>query len=132
MVINEDGKLYHTHWPQGKTSTKGILLQWEVPKSRKEQLLLLHHSTLVGGHLGHDKLDYWWPTLSTKVSALIKVMAELILMNNIHWDWALIHQVQHYEQDGTIPRLGDMNFTAIASAITPACQGNLYPLQHHL
>jgi len=27
MVIDEDGKLYHTHWPQGKTATKGILLQ---------------------------------------------------------------------------------------------------------
>jgi len=24
MVIDENGKLYHTHWPQGKTATKGI------------------------------------------------------------------------------------------------------------
>jgi len=56
MVINEDGKLYHTHWPQGKTATKGISLQWVVPKSPREQLLVLHHDTPVGGHLGHDKL----------------------------------------------------------------------------
>jgi len=25
MVIDEDGELYHTHWPQGKTATNGIL-----------------------------------------------------------------------------------------------------------
>jgi len=56
MVINENGKLYHTHWPQGKTATKGILLQWVVPKSWREQLLALHHNTPVGGHLGYDKL----------------------------------------------------------------------------
>jgi len=55
-VINENGKLYHTHWPQGKTATKGILLQWVVPKSWREQLLALHHDAPVGGHLGHDKL----------------------------------------------------------------------------
>jgi len=56
MVINENGELYHTHWPQGKTAIKGISLQWVVPKSRREQLLALHHNTPVGGHLGHDKL----------------------------------------------------------------------------
>jgi len=49
MVINENGELYHTHWRQGKTATKGILLQWVVPKSRREQLLELHHDTPVGG-----------------------------------------------------------------------------------
>jgi len=27
MVIDEDGELYHTYWPQSKTATKGILLQ---------------------------------------------------------------------------------------------------------
>jgi len=56
MVINENGELYHTHWPQGKTATKGILLQWVVPKSRREQLLALLHDTPVGGHLGCEKL----------------------------------------------------------------------------
>jgi len=56
MVIYENGELYHTHWPQGKTATKGILLQWVVPKSWREQLLALHHDTPVGGHLGCDKL----------------------------------------------------------------------------
>jgi len=56
MVIDEDGELYHTLWPQGKTATKGILLQWVVPKLQREQLLALHHNTPVGGHLGHDKL----------------------------------------------------------------------------
>jgi len=79
MVINENGKLYHTHWPQGKTATKGILLQWVVPKSRREQLLALHHNTPVGGHLGHDKLfsrllwDYWWPTLYKDVEQWVKL-----------------------------------------------------------
>jgi len=45
MVTNENGELYHTHWPQGKTTTKGILLQWVVSKSRREQLLALHCTT---------------------------------------------------------------------------------------
>jgi len=78
MVIDENGKLYHTHWPQGKTATKGILLQWVVPKSRREQLLALHHDTPVGGHLGRDKLfgrllrDYWWPTLYKDVEQWVK------------------------------------------------------------
>jgi len=56
MLIDESGKLYHTHWPQGKTATKGILLQWIGPKSQREQLLALHHNTQVGGHLSCDKL----------------------------------------------------------------------------
>jgi len=68
MVFDEDGKLYHTHCPQGKTASKGILLQWVVPKSWRELLALLHN-TPVSVHLGHDKLygqllqDYWWLTL---------------------------------------------------------------------
>jgi len=54
MAIDEDGKLYHTHWPQGKTATKGISLQWVVPKLWRVQLLELHHDTPVDGHLGRD------------------------------------------------------------------------------
>jgi len=50
MVMDGDSKLYHTHWLQGKTA-KGILLQWVVPKLWREQLLALHHSTPIGGHL---------------------------------------------------------------------------------
>jgi len=79
MVIDENGKLYHTHWPQVKTATKGISLQWVVPKSRREQLLVLHHNTPVGGHLVWDKLfgrllwDYWWPTLYKDVEQWVKL-----------------------------------------------------------
>jgi len=56
MVMDKDGKHYNTHWPQGKTATKGMSLQWIVPNSLREQLLVLHHNTPVSGHLGHDKL----------------------------------------------------------------------------
>jgi len=45
-------------------------------------------------------------------------MADLILHNNIHWDQAVLKQIQHYKQDGTVPRLADKNFSAIASAIS--------------
>jgi len=45
-------------------------------------------------------------------------MADLILQNNIHWDRALLKQIQHYKQDGTIPWLSDKNFSAIALAIS--------------
>jgi len=45
-------------------------------------------------------------------------MAEIILRNNIRWDWALQKQVQIYKWDGTVPRLADRNFTEIASAVT--------------
>jgi hypothetical protein len=45
-------------------------------------------------------------------------MADLILWNNIHWDQALIKQIQDYKQDGTVPWLVDKNFSAIASAIS--------------
>jgi len=54
-------------------------------------------------------------------------MAQVILMNNIHWDQALLKQVQHYQQDGTVPRprgTANKNFTAIALAMTidPSCK----------
>jgi len=45
-------------------------------------------------------------------------MADLILHNNIHWDRALLKQIQHYKQDGTIPWLADKNFSAIALAVS--------------
>jgi len=44
----------------------------------REQLLVLHHHTPVGGHLGCDKLygqllwDYWWPTLYKDVEQWVK------------------------------------------------------------
>jgi len=48
-------------------------------------------------------------------------MAQVIIMNNIHWDQVLLKQVQHYQQDGTIPcprGTADKNFREIASAVT--------------
>jgi len=45
-------------------------------------------------------------------------MADLILRNNIRWDRALLKQIQHYKQDGTVPWLADKNFSAIALAIS--------------
>jgi hypothetical protein len=48
-------------------------------------------------------------------------MAQVILRNNIHWDWALLKQVQHYQQDGTVPRpegTANKNFREIALAVT--------------
>jgi len=48
-------------------------------------------------------------------------MAQVILRNNIHWDLALLKQVQRYQQDGTVPcprGTADKNFTAIALAMT--------------
>ena len=78
MVINDNGELYHTHWPQGKVLHKKIVMQWVVPKSRREQLLAFHHNTPVGGHLGSDKLysqlmlDYWWLTIYKDVDQWVK------------------------------------------------------------
>jgi len=45
-------------------------------------------------------------------------MAQVILKNNIHWDRALLKQVQRYQRDGIVPWLADKNFSAIASAVT--------------
>jgi len=45
-------------------------------------------------------------------------MADLILGNNIHWDWAFLKQVQHYQHNGSIPKLANRNFKEIASAMT--------------
>jgi len=45
-------------------------------------------------------------------------MAQVILKNNIHWDRALLKQVQRYQQDGIVPWLADKNFSAIALAMT--------------
>lgn len=78
MVIDQDGELYHTHWPQGKTPHKMIRMQWVVPCSSREHLMVLHHDTPMGGHLGHDKLysqlmlDYWWPTIYKDVDNWVK------------------------------------------------------------
>jgi len=47
-----------------------------------------------------------------------KVMSKIILQNNIRWDRALIKQVQRYKRDGTVPKLADRNFSAIALAVT--------------
>jgi len=46
------------------------------------------------------------------------MMAEIILQNNILWDWALLKQVQCYKRDGTVPQLEDRNFKEIALAIS--------------
>jgi len=53
-----------------------------------------------------------------KLVSTNKVMSEIILRNNIRWDQALIKQVQRYKGDGTVPKLADRNFSAIASAMT--------------
>jgi len=45
-------------------------------------------------------------------------MADLILQNNIRWDWALLKQIQLYKRDGTVSKLADKNFTEIASTVT--------------
>jgi len=58
------------------------------------------------------------PNHFTKLIKVNKQMAEIILQNNIHWDRALIKQVQPYKRDGTIPRLADRNFREIALAVT--------------
>jgi len=52
-------------------------------------------------------------------------MAELILKNNICWDWELLKQVQHYKWDGTIPQLADRHFKEIASAVTLEASGKI-------
>jgi len=44
-------------------------------------------------------------------------MAQVILRNNICWDQELLKQAQRNQQDGTVPRLADMNFGEIASAM---------------
>jgi len=44
-------------------------------------------------------------------------MAEIILKNNIRWDWGLLKQVWQYKRDGTVPRLANRNFREIASAV---------------
>jgi len=47
-------------------------------------------------------------------------MAQVILRNNIHWDQALLKQVQSYHQDGTVPcprGTADKNFREIALAL---------------
>jgi len=45
-------------------------------------------------------------------------MAQVIIRNNIHWDRALLKQVQRYKLDGIVPWLANKNFTAIALAVT--------------
>jgi len=48
-------------------------------------------------------------------------MAELIIGNKMHWDQALLKQVQRYKQDGIVPSpkgITNKNFTAIALAVT--------------
>jgi len=52
-------------------------------------------------------------------------MAQVILKNNIHWDQALLKQVQHYQQDGIVPRLVDKNFSAIALAMNLGPSGKV-------
>jgi len=52
-------------------------------------------------------------------------MAELILKNNIRWDWAFINQVKKYKQDKTVPQLADKNFKEIASAMTLEQSGKI-------
>jgi len=52
-------------------------------------------------------------------------MSEIILLNNIQWDQALIKQVQHYKQDGTVPRLANRNFREIASAVSLETSGKI-------
>jgi len=52
-------------------------------------------------------------------------MAEIILKNNIQWDWVLIKQVQQYKRGGTVPRLADRNFREIASAVTLETSGKI-------
>jgi len=52
-------------------------------------------------------------------------MAEIILQNNIQWDRVLIKQVQHYKQDGTVPRLVDRNFREIALTVTIETSGKI-------
>jgi len=52
-------------------------------------------------------------------------MAQVILKNNIHWDRALLKQVQSYQQNGIVPQLVDKNFSAIASAVTLDPSGKL-------
>jgi len=66
-------------------------LQWVVRKSGREQLLVLHHNTPVGGHLGHDKLffqlllrDYWWPTLYKDVEQWVKSCKMCQEHSNLH------------------------------------------------
>jgi len=52
-------------------------------------------------------------------------MSQIILQNNIRWDWALIKQVQRYQRDGTVPKLADRNFREIASAVSLETSGKI-------
>jgi len=52
-------------------------------------------------------------------------MSQIILRNNIRWDWALIKQVQHYKRDGTVPKLANRNFKDIASAVSLETSGKI-------
>jgi len=52
-------------------------------------------------------------------------MSNIILQNNIRWDWALIKQVQCYKRDGEVPRLADRNFREIALAISLETSGKI-------
>jgi len=52
-------------------------------------------------------------------------MSQIILRNNIRWDRALIKQVQHYQQDGTVPKLADRNFKEIALAVSLETSGKI-------
>jgi len=52
-------------------------------------------------------------------------MSEIILWNNIRWDRALLKHVRQYKQDGTIPKLADKNFSAIALAVSLETSGKI-------
>jgi len=52
-------------------------------------------------------------------------MSEIILRNNIRWDRALLKQVRQYKRDGTVPKLADKNFSAIALAVSLETSGKI-------
>jgi len=52
-------------------------------------------------------------------------MSEIILRNNIQWDRALLKQVRQYKWDGTVPKLADKNFSAIALAVSLETSGKI-------
>ncbi|MCW5672650.1 MAG: DDE-type integrase/transposase/recombinase [Hydrogenophaga sp.] len=65
-----NGVLYHLWWPQNKRAPRDTTRrQIVVPKSMKQEILQLHHDSLLGGHFGrartYERLRerFWWPTM---------------------------------------------------------------------
>ena len=76
-VVSDD-VLYHVYFPTNRRRPEHMIKQLVVPFSRRKDLLIKYHNSLVGGgHQGLDRtysaliLKYFWPKMYTEVQRFI-------------------------------------------------------------